>query len=89
MQQAEMLNQTLTTAYQELRAEVDRLETEKAHEQYYASLSAGGQSTSSFDGSYAAQNQDLAEFGQGDTMWGNNAWAPEEWQPDDGSYQYQ
>lgn len=87
MQQAEMLNQTLTTAYQELRAEVDRLETEMAQEQYYASLS--GQPSSSFDAaSYAAQGQTPAEFGQADAgMWGETAWVPEDWQPDDDSYQ--
>lgn len=76
-----MLTQTLTTAYQDLRAELTRLETEKAQEQYYASLS--GQSDPSFDPSYGTSGTNMAAYGQGEAAWEENAWIPEEWEPED------
>lgn len=82
VQEAEMLNQTLTAAYQELRAEIDRLEAEKAQEQYYGGFP--GQPAASMDPSYAAPGSSTAGPGQGDAgVWGENAWIPEEWEPED------
>lgn len=82
MQEAELLNQTLTAAYQDLRAEIDRLEAEKAQEQYHASLSAGGEAGPSTDPSYTASGSDVAGWGQADVMWGEDAWQSGEWQPE-------
>lgn len=81
MQQAEMLNQTLTTAYQELRAEITRLETEKAQEQYYASLQ--GQPDPSLDTSLGTPGSIMGAYGQGEDAWGDSTWIPEEWEPED------
>lgn len=105
VQEAEMLNETLTAAYQELRAEIDRLETEKAQEQYYASLyndqaqhqqqqqaaaaAAAGASMSMEPSGYAQYGDPgmstggYVGDGQGDATWGDNAWIPEEWEPED------
>lgn len=75
-----MLNQTLTTAYQELRTEMDSLQAEKAQEQYYASMAAQQAGSSSYDASQqAGYGQE-----QGDpSLWAYDSnWVPEEW--DDG-----
>ena len=82
-----MLNQTLTTAYQELRAEMDSLQAEKAQEQYYASMAAAQQagSSPSYDASYGTAASGAEGYGQqGDpNMWAYDSnWVPEEW--DDG-----
>lgn len=83
-----MLNQTLTTAYQELRAEMDGLQAEKAQEQYYASMAAAQQQqtgSSSYDASYGTAASGAEGYGQqGDpSMWAYDSnWVPEEW--DDG-----
>lgn len=87
VQEAETLNQTLTAAYQELRAEMDSLQAEKAQEQYYASMAAaqqqqqqqqaGGPSSGYDPSAYGA-----AEGGYGDpNMWAYDStnWVPEEW----------
>lgn len=75
-----MLNQTLTAAYQELRAEMDSLQAEKAQEQYYASMAAA--STQAGPSSYDAS----AGYGQQQadpSLWAYDSnWVPEEW--DDG-----
>lgn len=94
VQEAEMLNQTLTAAYQELRAEMDGLQAEKAQEQYYASMAAASSSqaeaSSSYDASYGAASSSGAAGGYGGgqqqadpNMWAYDSnWVPEEW--DDG-----
>lgn len=70
MQEAEALNQTLTTAYQELRAELERLETEKARER--------------FNGMQASQQTDelfVLNYGyeQEEVMWAEGSWPSDEW----------
>ena len=84
-----MLNQTLTAAYQELRAEMDSLQAEKAQEQYYASVAAAQAGpSSSHDASYGggpASSSGAAGYGQqaDPSMWAyDSSWVPEEW--DDG-----
>ncbi|KAJ0108136.1 hypothetical protein J7T55_007255 [Diaporthe amygdali] len=83
VQEAEVLNQTLTTAYQELKAEIDRLQAEKAQEAYYASMAA--QAGPSYDASYAGSSSGATGYEQqGDpNLWAYDSnWVPEEW--DDG-----
>lgn len=80
VQQAEGMNQTLTSAYQNLRAEIDRLEAEKAQEQYYENYSTQPEFT--FDPAYATAGSSMAGYGQGGTTWADNNWAPQEWQGD-------
>lgn len=79
-----MLNQTLTAAYQELRAEMDGLQAEKAQEQYYASMAAAAAQAgpSNYDtGGYGQQQQQQQQADPG--MWSYDpGWIPEEW--DDG-----
>ncbi|KAF3771299.1 transcriptional activator FOSB/c-Fos [Cryphonectria parasitica EP155] len=85
VQQAELLNQTLTSAYQELKAEMDMLEAEKMQEQYYGD--AASQSASASGSAYAAGHMNPAgtEYDTGGTSygWGQDTWAPE-WDPDGG-----
>lgn len=77
VQEAEALNQTLTAAYQELKAELDRLEWEKYQEQQPdAPVSQSG---SSFDPFYNAPNSNSYDYGQEDVSWGESNWTPEEW----------
>ncbi|KAI7780684.1 hypothetical protein LA080_015843 [Diaporthe eres] len=88
VQEAEMLNQTLTAAYQELRAEMDSLQAEKAQEQYYASMAAAQAGPSSYDASYEgtpASGGTSTGYGQqaDPSLWAyDSSWVPEEW--DDG-----
>lgn len=82
-----MLNQTLTAAYQELRAEMDSLQAEKAQEQYYASMAAAQAGPSSYDTSYGTPASGGASAGYGQqadpSLWAYDSnWVPEEW--DDG-----
>ncbi|CAN8096024.1 unnamed protein product [Discula destructiva] len=86
VQQAEALNETLTSAYQELRSELDRLEAEKAQEQYYDQSSAQPSFTS--DTAYVPSGSVMTAYGQGDSDWGNSSWEPQEWQGGD-DYNYQ
>lgn len=84
VQEAELLNQTLTTAYQELKAEMDTLQLEKAQEQYYDEYY--GQAGHSYDPSLAASAPGAAGYGDSDpTLWDDGAWDPEGWQPGDNS----
>lgn len=85
MQEAELFNQTLTAAYQELKAEMDTLHAEEAQEQYYAQYySQAGQS---YDPSFAASASGTASYGGSDpTLWDDSAWDPEGWQPGDNSH---
>ncbi|ROW16050.1 hypothetical protein VPNG_02500 [Cytospora leucostoma] len=88
VQDAELLNQTLTTAYQDLRAEMETLQAEKAQEHYYANLSSQA-AGSSYDPSYASSASGAAGYGQADpTLWEEDAWAPEGWMPGDDDNQY-
>lgn len=83
VQEAEILNQTLTTAYQELKTEMDGLQAEKAQEQYYASMSA--QAGPSYDPSYGASASGATGYEQpaDPNLWTYDSnWVPEEW--DDG-----
>lgn len=93
VQEAENLNQTLTAAYQDLRAEMDSLQAEKAQEQYYASMAAAQAGPSSYDASYGATPASGAEgYGQqGDpSLWAYDSnWVPEAWdEGGSGSQQY-
>lgn len=82
---------TLTAAYQDLRAEIDRLEAEKAYEQYYASLAAAEQPGPAMEPSgYTASGSGAAGFPAqgGGATWEESAWIPEEWEPEE-NYQQQ
>lgn len=79
--EAEGMNQTLTSAYQSLRSEIDQLEAEKAQEQYYENFST--QPGFAFDPAYATAGSNMAGYGQGDTAWADNNWTPQEWQGGD------
>lgn len=76
-----MLNQTLTTAYQELKAEIDRIEAEKTQEQYYGDLAGQSTSASAIDAAYAGSG--VADYGQGSAAWEDYSYVPEQWEPDE------
>ncbi|KUI71363.1 AP-1-like transcription factor CAP1 [Cytospora mali] len=84
VQEAEHLNQTLSTAYQELKAEMDTLQAEKAQEEYYAQFYS--QAGPSYDPAYTASASGTAGYAQSDpTLWDDGSWAQEGWQPEDNS----
>lgn len=83
VQEAEVLNQTLTSAYQELKAEIDRLEGEKSQERFHEVLAAQNMPASSFDPFPTASSSSMAGYGQGGTTWGNSDWTPQEWETED------
>lgn len=88
MRDAELLSQTLTAACQELRAEMETLQAEKAQEQYYANLSTSQAAGPSYDPS--CNTASASGYGQAvnPTLWEDSAWVPEGWMPGDGSNQY-
>lgn len=81
VQQAEALNQTLTTAYQGLRAECDRLQEEKAQEQYNADIAS---QFASYDPLYTTSTSTAGGYGEGDTTGENITWPMQEWDNEDG-----
>lgn len=87
VQEAELLNQTLTSAYQELRAEMERLEVEKSQEEYYESLSGQPGSSNDLPYTYTATDTTGAGGQGGPSQWGDNNWVTGQWESQDYSNQ--